>query len=363
MNKKFTISISLLSFLFSCSNDDPIQTEQNNYQLKIPAHFPQNYNMPNSSSISAEVVELGRQLFYDPILSLDKSISCGTCHIQEFGFADKPSNKFSLGVNNKLGDKNTMALSNLIWQTHFFWDGRASSLEEQALGPIANPVEMNLPIDSAIARLNQSNEYSAYFKKVFNTETIEENHLATAIAQFERTLISGNSKFDLYKLGKVDLTDAEKRGENLFFTHPEYDIENGVFIRGANCGDCHSGFLTQSNNFSNNGLDSIPKNGFFAVSNDKNDLGKFKIPNLRNIEVTAPYMHDGRFKTLEEVLNHYSDHIKNSPTLDPQITNATNDGSRNLSLTKQEKEDIIAFLLTLTDQDFLDNSDFADPQN
>lgn len=355
----FLIFVSASLIISSCKDDEPDSTNTSNpsYEFDIPTLFSDNYSIPEDNPTTTLGVALGRQLFYEKLLSADSSMSCGTCHLQEFAFSDG-GKTFSLGVTNEIGNMHTMTIVNPLWQNQFFWDGRTSSLEEQALKPIANPIEMNLSIETAIERLQNSETYPSLFKNAFGSDIIDSTNLAKAIAQFERTLISGNSKYDKYKAGLVDFTDAEIKGEELFFTHPE--AETG--LRGGNCGDCHSGFLTQANTFSNNGLDTSPDDGLYAVTESNADKGKFKIPTLRNIEVSSPYMHDGRFTTLEEVLDHYNEHIKYSPTLDPLIIEASNDiGSGSLGLTTQEKEYIIAFLKTLTDDEFLTNSDFSDP--
>ncbi len=342
--------------LFACRNEEE-STPSNEYTLDYPAYYPQKIEIPSNNAMDKNKVELGRMLFYEKMLSKDSSLSCGSCHHQEFAFSDNIV--LSEGFDGKVGNRNTMAIVNMVFEKSFFWDGRAASLEEQALDPIENPVEMNLSLEKAIQRLQGSKLYQQKFEECFGANNINKENLAKAISQFERTLISSTSPYDLYKQGKGELTEQEKRGEILFFTHPDPVIG----LRGGNCGDCHSGPLTTNRLFSNNGLESpIIDLGREDVTNNSLDKGKFKIPTLRNIELTAPYMHDGRFNTLEEVMEHYNEHIQQSPTLDNLITEASNEvNGNNLALTAQEKEDIIAFLKTLTDQNFIENPAFADP--
>ena len=350
----------MLLCILSCKKeiDSGMQNGSTSYTLEHPAYFGKAYIIPEDNPITNEGVELGRSLFYDSILSKDYSISCASCHHQKKAFSDTKVN--SIGVEGRKTQRHSMTIINALWQNDFFWDGRSNSLEQQALEPIKNPDEMNLSIDKALDRLNNSEFYQNRFKKVFSTDIITGNHLAKALAQFERTLISGNSKYDQYKRGEYVFTSEEELGMNLFFTHPEPSIN----LRGGNCNDCHTGFLTHGNEFHNNGLDSFfpDDKGREEITGLSSDKGKFKTPTLRNIAASAPYMHDGRFSNLTEVLDHYNEHIKPSETLDLLITLGKNDNnSTSLGLTEKEKLAIIAFLETLTDEDFLTNSKFSNP--
>lgn len=354
----------------SCGTDaiDPINgpTELN---LSIPDYFPGNVSIRSDNPLTQEGVLLGRMLFYEKELSSDGTISCSTCHQQQFAFSD--GKQFSQGVNGTQGDMNAMSLSNLHWQTRFFWNGRAASLEDQAIQPIEDPKEMNLPISEAIQRLQADEDYPGLFENAFGTSVISEELIGKALSQFQRTLISSNSKFDAWIRGEVEMTPEENLGMELFFTHPDPNLQ----IRGGNCGDCHVGFLTAGDpsvfsGFHNNGLDSQENlsSGLFSVTQNSLDIGKFKAPGLRNIALTAPYMHDGRFQSLEEVLDHYNEHVQNSPTLDILILEASNelpDGGDavKLYLGEEEKKAIIAFLHTLTDEDFITNPEFSNPFN
>ena len=350
--------ILLIGLFSSCKSDDPSE-EKNNFEFTTPLLFGDNFTIPSDNPMSEAGIELGRKLFYETLISKDSSISCSSCHKQEFCFSDG-GKKFSTGTERTEGDMHSMTIVNTLWQNEFFWDGRAISLEDQALKPISNPIEMNLSINDAVKRLQAHKTYPALFEEVFGSNTIDSTMIARALAQFERTLISGESKFDKYKRGEAEFTEQEKRGEELFFTHPDPLYS----VRGGNCGDCHSGFLTQANTFSNNGLDESPEIGRMAVTKNQNDIGKFKIPSLRNIEHSAPYMHDGRFATLEEVLEHYNEHIQSSSTLDPLIIESSNSiNSKQLDLTEKEREDIVVFLKTLTDNQFLNNEKFSKPLN
>jgi len=357
------VLLLLIIFSFASCKKESFEKKDiislHNISLDVPFYFGEP-NIPSNNPLTKEGIELGRHLFYDKMLSLDSSVSCGSCHIQKFGFSD--TTQFSEGVNNQHTKRKSMGLSNLAWQDTFFWDGRSNSLEDQVLFPLESAVEMNLNRVEAVHRLSNNSYYKAAFKEVFNTETITPSLLAKAIAQFERTLISGKSKYDLYKTGLVSLTSAELRGEKLFYIHPIPNFQ----LRGGNCGDCHSGLLTTNNEFSNNGLDSIfeQDTGLEQTTKILSDKGKFKIVSLRNVVLHPPFMHDGRFKTLEEVLDHYNEHIRISTTLDPLIKLGKNDESLNtLGLTAQEKLDIISFLKTLTDESFIKNEQFSDPFN
>lgn len=337
--------------------------------LEAPDYFPANQPMPADNPLTEEGVKLGRMLFYEKKLSADGSISCGSCHQQQLAFTD--GKKLSPGVNGALGTKNGMSLSNLHWSNKLFWDGRANSLEEQSLQPIQETFEMNLPIEEAIIRLQQDVHYPELFESAFGDAQISAIMIGKAIAQFERTLISSNSKFDSWIKNEVELSPEEKLGMELFFTHPDPAIQ----LRGGNCSDCHLGFLTSGDpqgflGFHNNGLDSDEnlEPGLFTVTQNPFDKGKFKAPGLRNIAVTAPYMHDGRFESLEEVLDHYNEHIKKSETLDVLILEASNEvidqsAPVELKLSESEKKAIITFLHTLTDQKFITNEKFSDPFN
>jgi cytochrome c peroxidase len=281
-------------------------------------------------------IDLGKKLFFDPILSQDRSISCGSCHKPEFAFADNRS--FSRGVNDSLGKRNTPSVMNMASRSHFFYDGRASSLEEQAIGPIENPIEMNLSIDSAVYRLQHSEVYELLFDKIFKEEPTKEN-LASALASFQRSLESdGSAPHDMWinDIEPMALSTSQQRGRELF-------------LGKAKCFDCHFGPDFTGDEFRNIGLydeREYKDKGRFDITKDTADLGKFKVPGLRNVALTAPYMHDGSIETLEEVIDFYSDlymFVPNSINLDTIMRDP-------LKLSVTEKEDLVNFLHSLTDE-------------
>jgi cytochrome c peroxidase len=327
------------------------------YPLDIPHKFGAAFLIPHNNPLTYEGIELGRKLFYEKRLSLDNSVSCGTCHQQKFAFSDGKA--FSTGVGGAKGRRSSMSLSNLLWKFKFFWDGRATSLEQQALSPIEDSLEMHLPLQRAVEKLQATSEYPQQFEAVFGSKLITAENIAKAIAQFERILISSDSRYDKYLRGEVELTPEEKLGMDLFMTHPI--PESG--LRGGNCGDCHGSFKISLHGIHNNGLDIEPSDkGRELVTNKPSDRGRFRAPSLRNIALTAPYMHDGRFQTLEEVVDHYNHNIQISETLDPLIIEASNEvNGKALYLSPFEKKAIISFLHTLTDSTFITNKKFSDP--
>jgi len=280
---------------------------------------------------------LGKLLFADPILSGNRKISCISCHKAEFAFADTTA--VSLGVFKRKGIRNTPSVMNSALQANFFWDGRSATLEDQALAPISNPIEMNLPIALAIKRLNKNTLYRRAFMRVFK-EAPNKKNLAQALAAFERTLETSDSPFDDWRINENQkaVSESAKRGFLLF---------NGK----ANCIQCHFGPDFNNVEFRNIGLYDgklLTDSGRAAITKKQEDLGKFKIGPLRNIAVTAPYMHNGMFKTLREVIDYYNDPNKIVPSpigRDPLL-------SKPLSLSEQEKQELEDFLISLTDKRF-----------
>lgn len=360
-----TAAITLQVFI-ACRVDDEIippadvQPPSSNAPTPYTIVYPKGLlwprlKIPTDNPLTVEGIALGKKLFYDNILSADNSISCASCHVQNLSFGD--SKKLSTGINGQLGLRNAMPLFNLGWfedpnlvrNGHgFFWDGRVATLENQVLAPIEDPREMNQNLAELEQELRAHPEYPKLFKKAFGTDSITTRLIMYAIAQFERTLISGNSKFDQYKRGDVQLTESELRGLTLFTTE------------GADCFHCHgndrSPFFTDFK-FHNNGLDSIPKDqGLGGITGKAEDMGLFKTPSLRNLSFTAPYMHDGRFNTLEEVIEFYNSGTKNGATTDLNIIK--NHPKGGLNLTAQNKADLIAFLKTLDDYTFITNPSF-----
>lgn len=356
--KHLNISCLLLVlFLFSCNSKQ--ESEFTGYtpvnvELNIPPLFTEKLLkpiIPSNNPLTEEGILLGKRLFFDPILSSDNTISCASCHAPENAFSDNQT--LSSGVNNSLGNRNAMPLFNLAWNfdDRFAWDGKELGLERQVFEPVRNPNEMNSNWSSVIQKLNNHPEYPELFKKAFGNSPIDSVLVAKAIAQFERTLISGNSKFDRYLKNEITLTPEEENGFNVFMDENKGD-----------CFHCHGSNnnpLWTDNKFHNNGLDATFSDlGLGAVSGDANDNGKFKTPSLRNLQFTAPYMHDGRFATLDEVINHYSEGLKNSATIDPLMKKVDQGG---VQLSEQDKADLKAFLLTLSDTEFTNNPVFQHP--
>lgn len=334
----------------SCSSED------SGYQptplpLDIPEIFSTNIIapiIPTENPQTVEGVALGKKLFFDRILSADGTQSCVTCHSPQSAFAENLPT--SVGIDGISGTRNAMPLFNLAWNygERFNWDGSALSLEHQAEEPVENPIELHSNWDNVVDRLQNHPEYPELFQLAFNTSTITKELTTKAIAQFERTLISANSKFDRYSLGQASLTPQELNGLDIFLREDKGD-----------CFHCHgnpNNPLWTDNDFHNNGLDATFTDlGLGVVTGDPNDNGKFKTPSLRNLAYSAPYMHDGRFATLDEVINHYSEGLQNSPTIDPLMKKINQGG---VQLSAQDKADLKSFLLTLSDPSFLNNPDF-----
>lgn len=313
---------------------------------------------PEDNPLTVEGVELGRMLFYEKRLSANNTMSCGTCHQQKHAFTDGLA--LSPGVDGLPGTRNTMSLTNVGWDKNLMWDGKFNTLEEQIKGPVENPVEMHQSFIRGVNKLQNTDTYPKLFQKAFGSKIITEENISKALAQFERTLISGNSKYDQYKMGKATLTPDELAGEQLFFDPHTMPGTS----RSANCFDCHGGPNFSRKLMANNGLDrEFNDPGLGGVTGKATDMGKFKAPTLRNIELTAPYMHDGRFTTLEEVMNHYNSGVKkDSPNLHIEMMfSNTGNPAHQLDLTEPEVKQVIAFLKTLTDHDFVTNPAFSDP--
>jgi cytochrome c peroxidase len=349
--------VLLLSAITLCAFNYHDAIPKGPYQLVYPANYGNRINVPDDNPTTQQGVYLGRMLFYEPRLSANNKLTCASCHEQSKAFTD--GRDFSLGVDYVPTTRNSMSLANLLWTRKFFWDGRVTGLEEQAAVPLTNPHEMGQALAISAKKLSTDKSYTALFKLVYGDETISGDRIVKAIAQFERTLISANSKYDQYLRKAYQPTDDELKGMALFETSPQ----PAKGIRGANCGRCHGGVKTYSELFHNNGLDSIPiDNGIQDITGLATDKGRFKVPTLRNIALTAPYMHDGRFKTLQEVVDHYSDHVAESVSLSTFMRGESNQlNGKTLKLLPKEKRQIIAFLNMLTDSTFISDPRFADP--
>lgn len=345
----------IFSFLLitSCSSKEEEIYTPVPYNLEIPQLFQDKLIapiIPPDNLLTEEGVALGKKLFFDKILSGDGTQSCATCHNPKKAFTDNL--QFSEGIAGISGNRNSMPLFNLAWNfdEKFAWDGKDITLEKQALEPVSNPIELHSDWKKVAERLQNHPEYPTLFNQAFGTATIDSILVTKALAQFERTLISGDSKFDKFLRGETTLTPEEQNGFNVFMTEEKGD-----------CFHCHGSEnnpLWTNNQFHNNGLDAIFTDlGLGAVTGDPADNGKFRTPSLRNLIYTAPYMHDGRFATLEEVINHYSEGLQNSSTIDPLMKSVNQGG---VHLSAKDKADLKAFLLTLSDINFINNPAFQE---
>jgi len=343
---------------FSCRKDNT-RYLPTPYNLEIPSHFP-DMIIPADNPMTVEGVELGRFLFYEKRLSGDNTQSCASCHLPSASFSDP--NQYSTGIDGIQGTRHSMALVNLGWEDFFFWDGRKTTLETQILEPVPNPIEMHQSWKRTVEKLNADVNYRNRFFKAFGEEGIDSTKATKAIAQFIRTLISGESKFDvMYKYeNNLSLNSSEQAILQTVDVEEWAGYDLFKSLNGADCFHCHNGPLMRVKKFSNNGLmpNSVDDRGRAGVTNNPEDNYKFKVPTLRNIALTAPYMHDGRFATLDEVIEHYSSGIHMSPTIDPLIEFGSQGG---VQLDAQEKYLLKKFLLTLTDQKFVLNPNFQDP--
>lgn len=375
--KRFTLPVILgivilVAGLSRCKPDPdpkPPVFRATPYNWVTPQGFPQP-EFPADNPMTVEGVDLGHHLFFDKRLSADLTISCASCHNQAFFFADPDS--ISTGVDGKTGRRNAMVLFNLAWQEFFFWDGRTSSLEEQSLHPIVDPVEMATDLPTVIARLEADTAYPNMFKAAFGDNNITKERIAKALAQYERTIISADTKFDrVVRLKMEQFTPEEQRGFEMFSS----DFTPGG-ARGGDCFHCHgaqeTGFLLGAfgvdNQFKNNGnKPTFPKDkGRMEVTGLPQDEGKFKIPSVRNMEWSFPYMHDGSIASkvigidpIMELIEFYNSGIhENSPNLDP---NMTKNGGADKKWTQSQKDDLKAFLETLTDDNLRFDPAFEDP--
>ena len=314
-------------------------------------------DLPLDNPLTVQGVQLGKMLFFEKMLSLDGSQSCASCHRQVDGFSDTA--RFSIGVEMLEGKRQAMPVFNMAWHNNqFFWDGRANLLRDQALKPIQDPLEMNETLENVVAKLTANQAYKDQFSRVFGSDEITSEKMALAMEQFMLSIVSHDSKYDRFLAGTEQLTASEERGRLL------YEAEYNPFFpeaSGADCAHCHGGANFENDRYMNNGLDTdaqITDIGREEVTGLRRDKAKFKVPSLRNIAVTPPYMHDGRFQTLEQVVNHYNNGIRESTSVDPAILNTKSTG---LMLTAQDKIDLVNFLKTLTDQTFLNNPEYASP--
>ena len=314
------------------------------YPLKLSRRMPIPA-LPLDNPLLQSRVELGRKLFFDPMLSVDGTVSCASCHGRSAAFSDEKVKSLGVGCQESL--RHSMPLFNLAWKEAFFWDGRVKLLRDQVLHPIQDPREMGHSLESVLTLLAEREDYREAFARAFGSGEVSTQNLGLALECFLLTLISCDSKFDRVMQGEGEFSEAERRGFELFIT--EYEPRSGSY--GADCFHCHGGALFTDHRLHNNGLEILDGDfGLGGVTQEPADLGKFMTPSLRNVAVTAPYMHDGRFATLEEVVRHYSEGVQASDTLDPNLAKHPR---RGLRLSEEDQRALVAFLKTLTDTAFI----------
>ncbi|MVZ65061.1 c-type cytochrome [Sphingobacterium sp. DK4209] len=341
MNKAYwLVAGTIITIIFACQKADHFVDE---YLISFtkPKHFPEpNYNFPGNP-ISKEKFDLGKKLFYDPILSRDNTISCSSCHIPENAFTHH-GHDVSHGIDDRLGIRNSMTLTNLAWSKSFFWDGGVFDLDLFSIAPIENVVEMDEKLPNVLKKLNSSKTYPLLFEKAFGTREIQSSHLLKALSQFMLLLVSDQSKYDQVIRSEAEFTAEEEAGYRLFQ---------------SNCNACHQEPLFTDGSFRDNGIGMNPAKdeGRFEISQLENDRLKFKVPTLRNLAFTQPYMHDGRFRTLESVINHYRREVQQTPNLDPLFSK-----EMGIKLSELEVKQLLAFLNTLNDETFIKNPLFRE---
>lgn len=332
--------------VLSCSKEENEEYQNLPINFQKPANFPDiAYDLSNNP-LTEKGFELGKKLFYDGRLSSDGVVSCGFCHIQADAFTHH-GHTFSHGVGDNIGTRNTPPIQNLAFQTAFMWDGATTHLDLQPIIPLTSPIEMNGNFTQIVAMMKADPVYVKLFKQAFPDGQINSENMLKALGQFMVLTVSSNSRFDKYRRNEAGGTLTQEELE-------------GYAIFNQKCASCHATDLFTDNSFRNNGLSINPQIndvGYYRVTELQQDKYKFKVPSLRNIEKTAPYMHDGRFYTLEAVLNHYSNGVQNTPNLDATLNS---NGTLGIPLSSVEKTKIIAFLKTLTDPQFLTDPRFAE---
>lgn len=311
---------------------------------QIPSGWPEPVYNFKKNALDSSIVFLGRVLFYDPVLSADNTISCASCHSPYNAFTHS-DHALSHGIKDRIGTRNSPVLINLAWSSSFMWDGAVNHLDVQALAPLENHLEMDETLPGVLKKLGAQERYRKLFKAAYGTEKITGERFLKALSQFMLTLVSADSKYDqvMRQEAGVQFTEQESKGYALFKQH---------------CASCHTEPLFTSNGFQNNGLepDSVLHDvGRMKVTGNPADSLRFKVPTLRNIERSAPYMHDGRYRNLQMVLFHYSSNIHASPTLAPAL-------KQGIPLEEEDKRNLITFLKTLTDNRFLNNKQFQYPR-
>lgn len=348
MKNVFLPLIAIQILMFSCSNNDDVGVYvPQPISFEVPSNFPDMaYNLDNNP-LTEEGFELGKRLFYDGRLSVNNSIPCAFCHEQAFAFTHHGHN-LSHGVNGGIGFRNSQPIQNLAFQSEFMWDGAASHLDLQPIIPITSHLEMGETLSNVIQKLNSDESYRQQFGRAFDDGEVNTANMLKALSQFMVMMVSSNSKYDKYVRNEdnVTLTPIEMDGLNTFQNK---------------CTSCHATDLFSDQSYRNNGLTINPvlnDKGRFLLFENPDDLYKFKVPSLRNVEVSYPYMHDGRFATLEAVLNFYDSGMFDNGNVDASLQRE--DGSFGISLSAYEKESLIAFLKTLTDNEFLTDERFSE---
>ncbi|UOE52525.1 cytochrome-c peroxidase [Mucilaginibacter sp. SMC90] len=351
MKKKLIIIIVLINVIigYFAFNLKPAEVnfdaKEEDVQLKVPANFPKPVYDVKGNKLTPAGFKLGRILFYDRQLSLDQSISCGSCHQSKAAFANF-ARPLSRGIKGCTGARNAPALFNLAWQREFMWDGRLDQLDLTSHNALTNPCEMANDMNQIIARLQDLPMYPPLFRKAFGDPTITPKNMMRGLAQFMAAMVSANSRYDKHIRNDPGGTFSKEE-------------ELGYAVFKLKCSSCHREPLFTDHSFRNNGLEiwSADK-GRDSLTHRKGDIGKFKIPSLRNVEVSAPYMHDGHLETLEQVLAHYAHGVKANPNLDPELKK---NGRLGILLNSREQQQIIVFLRTLTDKDFISDKRFQNP--
>ena len=309
--------------------------------FEIPKNFPKPVYDFKRNPLTEEGFQLGSNLFYDPILSRDSTISCASCHLQQTGFTHV-DHDLSHGIDGKIGNRNAISLQNLAWTKDFMWDGGVNHLDVQAIHPITSEVEMDETLENVVSKLQKSDKYPPLFEAAFGTKKITGQLMLKALSQFVVSLTSSNSKYDKVLRKEENFTEMEQNGFRLFK---------------QNCASCHKDPLFKSDKFEYNGLKLDPTLNDFGrmrITQNPKDSLKFKVPTLRNVQYTFPYMHDGRFKTLNEVVKHYNA-LQANKILPKEL-------AKPMHFTDNERTDLVAFLKTLTDKEFLFNPRYAYPK-
>lgn len=331
-----------LFFVVSCGkNDEPEPVAA--FQFEKPDGWPEPVYNFATNEITQAKFELGRKIFYDPILSRDGTISCGNCHQQFVAFAHA-GHEVSHGVDDQNGTRNSPTLFNLAWQPDFFWDGGVHDLNLFAVSPITNPIEMDETMANVFEKLRKSPVYPPLFEKAWGDTAVTTDRFLKSLSQFMVMLVSADSKYDQFIKGKTDALNAEEQA--------------GLAVFRQKCASCHTEPLFTDHSFRNNGMhQSILDEGRFRVTQQPGDEFKFKVPSLRNVGKSAPFMHNGTKKTLDLVIEHYRTGVNDSPTLDPLLKNGATLG---IQISDIEKTQLIAFLNALTDEDFLRDKRFSE---